>query len=174
MGLPIDSTWVQQAADRGLIPADALAPVRSAASTSSRCRRAHRDLVEQLFVPPPTWVIPCLVLSLANSREWQTRTRTAPAHRRAFSIALGKSLQFLATLAEHDHVGGELVVKLTYLGGRPLDCTANLPASSKHRGCGCAHDRPRGQRNELAIRVRPGAGRAARRADRVERMPAHH
>lgn len=79
------------------------------------------------------WVIRGIeVPSLANSRDWRTRNRVAQAHRRAVSFSLGGSLFDLAPLASRYHFGGKVLVKLTRLGGRALDRTANLPASLKY------------------------------------------
>lgn len=137
MGYPVDSPWVQQAIERGLIPADALAvrPGSATIEASDRTRgkrKAKPALVDPLFVQPGTWLIPCEVPSLANDREWQTRSRVAQAHRRAVSRAMGRTLPYLAPFAERYHSGGALVVKLTRLGGKALDRTANLPASLKY------------------------------------------
>lgn len=76
--------------------------------------------------------VPCVVPSLANSRQWQDRSRVAQAHRRAVSRALGPHLRLLAPFAEHYHANRPLAVLLTRLGGGALDRTANLPAALKY------------------------------------------
>lgn len=76
--------------------------------------------------------VPCVMPSLANSREWRTRNRVAQAHRRAVSRGLGPHLRLLAPFAEHYHANRPLAVLLTRLGGQALDRTANLPAALKY------------------------------------------
>lgn len=78
------------------------------------------------------FVVPCVVPSLANERQWQQRNRVAQAHRRAVSRAFGPHLRELAPFAEHYHANRPLAVLLTRLGGHALDRTANLPAALKY------------------------------------------
>lgn len=111
-------------------------PAARLVETRKPARPRELVLVEaaaEMTTAGAVFVVPCEVPSLSNSRDWRVRNRVAQAHRRAVSRALGPKLTWLAPLAFHLHDrGGAVRCRLTRLGGRKLDPTANLPASLKY------------------------------------------
>lgn len=134
MGIPTNHPAVLAAVAKGLIAPEVVREVAGQVPepVGPAIRRKPAPMVEPSFVAPNCWVVPCEVPSLANSRDSRVRSRVTQAHRKAVSRALGKELWAVAVFAAAYHRGETVTVKLTRLGGKALDRTANLPGALKY------------------------------------------
>jgi hypothetical protein len=126
MGIPENHPAIIEAKRRGLIEEPA-----SAATERPVVELQNGPLVQSLFMPPGTWLLPIRTASEANGRDWRKRSNRTQEARRIVSRELGKVLWIVASFAKPVHLHREtLRVKLTRLGGRKLDA-ANLGPALK-------------------------------------------
>lgn len=88
------------------------------------------NLVQPAFIAPATWVLPIVTVSESNQRDWRSRSGRTKKAKKAVSVGLGKTLGYLAHIADHYHSGQPIRVKLTRLATRKIDA-ANLGGALK-------------------------------------------